>query len=251
MNKKRIVLITGASSGIGLASCRIFHKNGWYVIGVARRSVKRCNYISRYISADLSKHADVKKIVESIYCREKQLDVLINNAACQICKPLIETTLKEWNMAYAVNVQAPFLLAKYLYKFLYKSQGSIINIASIHAVATSLNIAAYASSKGALVALTRNMAIEFAKDDIRVNAVLPGAVDTPMLRDGLKRGHIKGGEEDELVISLGRRHIIGRVGRPKEVGEVIYFLADKDKASFITGQKFVVDGGALAKLSTE
>ena len=112
-------------------------------------------------------------------------------------------------------------------------------------------IAAYAASKGALLALTRALAIELAPDSIRVNAVLPGAVDTPMLRSGLTRGHLQGANVQELMQDLGRRTVMGRVGRPEEIAQAILFLADGDRSSFMTGQTLVVDGGATARLSTE
>jgi NAD(P)-dependent dehydrogenase (short-subunit alcohol dehydrogenase family) len=95
------------------------------------------------------------------------------------------------------------------------------------------------------------MAIEFAPDSIRVNAVLPGAVDTPMLRAGLKRGHLTGEKIEERLDNLARRTVIGRIGTPAEIAHAIYFLADGEQSSFMTGQALVVDGGATARLSTE
>jgi len=116
------------------------------------------------------------------------LDVLVNNAGFQVTKPLIETTVEEWDMVMTSNLRSVFLGAKLAYPLLKANGGAIVNVSSVHAVATSANIAAYAASKGGLLALTRAMAIEFAPDKIRVNAVLPGAVDTPMLRAGFHRG---------------------------------------------------------------
>ncbi|MDO8755759.1 MAG: SDR family oxidoreductase, partial [Anaerolineales bacterium] len=129
--------------------------------------------------------------------------------------------------------------------------GAVVNVSSVHAVQTSANIAAYAASKGGLLALTRAMAIEFAPDHIRVNAILPGAVDTPMLRAGLGRGHLGQGDMQERLDNLARRTVIGRVGRPEEIAHAIYFLADHEQSSFMTGQSMIVDGGATARLSTE
>jgi glucose 1-dehydrogenase len=126
-----------------------------------------------------------------------------------------------------------------------------VNVSSVHAVATSADIAAYAASKGASQALTRAMALEFARDGIRVNAILPGAVDTPMLHAGLMRGHVQGASVEERMADLGRRTVMGRVGKPEEIARAILFLADSEQSSFMTGQSMIVDGGATARLSTE
>ncbi len=126
-----------------------------------------------------------------------------------------------------------------------------MNVSSVHAVATSANIAAYAASKGGLLALTRAMAIEFATDQIRVNAILPGAVDTPMLHAGLNRSHTRGDSLDRRLENLAHKTVIGRVGTPAEIAHAIYFLADETQSSFMTGQALIVDGGATARLSTE
>ena len=149
------------------------------------------------------------------------------------------------------NLKSVFLLTKYLYPKLKEAKGSIINISSVHATHTSQNIGIYATSKGGLTTLTRSMAIEFGKDKIRVNAILPGAINTGMLRAGLKRGHLGDDTEDELVNILGSKHILGKIGEPSDIAEMTYFLANNDKSSFITGQSFYVDGGATIKLSTE
>jgi NAD(P)-dependent dehydrogenase (short-subunit alcohol dehydrogenase family) len=134
---------------------------------------------------------------------------------------------------------------------LLKSRGSIVNVSSVHAIATSEGIAAYAASKGAIVALTRALALEFGRNKVRVNAVLPGAVDTPMLRAGLTRGHLKGKNASQLIRALGSKHVMGQVGAPEEIAEGILFLADPARSSFMTGQSLVIDGGATARLSTE
>ncbi|HEY3310218.1 MAG TPA: SDR family oxidoreductase, partial [Anaerolineales bacterium] len=125
------------------------------------------------------------------------------------------------------------------------------NTSSVHAVATSVNISAYAASKGGLLALTRAMAIEFAPDNIRVNAILPGAVDTPMLRAGMNRGHLSGDDIHVRLENLARKTVNGRIGQPEEIAHAIYFLADNTQSSFMTGQAMIVDGGATARLSTE
>jgi len=175
----------------------------------------------------------------------------VNNAAVQICKPLVETLPEEWDQVMASNVRSVYLSIREAHAFLKKCGGAIVNVSSVHAVATSRGIAAYAASKGALLALTRAVALELGEDGIRVNAVLPGAVDTPMLHAGLSRGHVAGGSIDELVRGLGGKHVMGRVGQPEEIGQAVLFLADAKRSSFMTGQAIIVDGGATARLSTE
>jgi glucose 1-dehydrogenase len=152
----------------------------------------------------------------------------------------------------ASNLRSVFLGVKLAHPLLKAgNSASIVNVSSVHAIQTSANIAAYAASKGGLLALTRAMAIEFASDNIRVNAILPGAVDTPMLRAGLGRGHVGGSDVQERLDNLARKTVNGKVGQPEEIAHAIYFLADNEQSSFMTGQALVVDGGATARLSTE
>jgi NAD(P)-dependent dehydrogenase (short-subunit alcohol dehydrogenase family) len=179
------------------------------------------------------------------------LNAVVNNAGVQVSKPIVDTSIAEWDMVIASNLRSAFLGAKFAHPLLVKAGGgAIVNVSSVHAVATSINVAAYAASKGGLLALTRAMAIEFAKDDIRVNAVLPGAVDTPMLRDGMNRGQHGGSSLQERLENLARKTVNGRIGQPQEIANTIYFLATGE-SSFMTGQALVVDGGATARLSTE
>lgn len=131
------------------------------------------------------------------------------------------------------------------------AKGSIVNISSVHAFATSKNISSYAATKGAILAFTRAISLELAKYKIRVNALLPGAVDTRMLREGLKRNIKKGKNLDNTLKEFEKKHPLGRIGKPEEIAKAIYFLADSNEASFITGQSLIVDGGAMAQLSTE
>lgn len=249
----RILLITGAAGGIGSATVKFFAENGWKVIGVDRKQ-KTGQFPENgiYIEADISRPEQVEEIYRQVSNVTDSLDAVVNNAAVQIAKPLIETTAEEWDMVIASNLRSVFLGAKLAFPLLKaKGGGAIVNVSSVHAVATSANIATYAASKGGLLALTRAMAIEFALDDIRVNAILPGAVDTPMLRAGLDRGHVGDGDMYERLENLARKTVNGRVGKPEEIASCIYFLADNTQSSFMTGQALIVDGGATARLSTE
>jgi NAD(P)-dependent dehydrogenase (short-subunit alcohol dehydrogenase family) len=248
---KKVALITGVTSGIGKATAERFSKEGWCVIGVDREPAGDRPDLDHFIRMDVSAKDSPKRVIKEIQKRQGRLDALVNNAAVQICKPLVETTADEWELTMAVNARSPFLFVIAAHPLLKQTKGSVVNVSSVHAVATSIGIAAYATSKGALLALTRAMALEFAQDNIRVNAVLPGAVDTDMLRSGLMRGHLKVSNLKGLLGRLGRRHVMGRIGLPEEISEAILFLADGSRSSFVTGQALVVDGGATVRLSTE
>jgi NAD(P)-dependent dehydrogenase (short-subunit alcohol dehydrogenase family) len=248
---KKVALITGVAGGIGSAAANTFAEKGWEVIGVGKCVEENVKTAHQFIEADVSRVDSWTKIASHIEKNNGRIDVLVNNAAIQVCKPLIETTPEEWDSVMATNVRSVYLAVRHMHPFMRGHDGAIVIVSSVHALATSANIASYAASKGALTALTRALAIELAPVGIRVNAILPGAVNTPMLRAGLNRGHLKGENVADLMEQLGAKHPVGRVGRPEEIGEAILFLADSDYSSFITGQALVVDGGATARLSTE
>ena len=252
MPEDHVVLITGAAGGIGRETIRLFSEKGWSVIGVDRNEFGD-GFPSNglFIRSDISRPEDMQLIFDQAHAFTDWLDVVINNAAMQIAKPLVDTTVEEWDEVMASNLRSVFLCAKLAYPLLKKKGGAVVNVSSVHAIQTSANIAVYAASKGGLLALTRAMAIEFAADNIRVNAILPGAVDTPMLRAGLDRGHVGQGNIQERLDNLARKTVSGKVGTPEEIAHAIYFLADNEQSSFMTGQALVVDGGATARLSTE
>ena len=248
----KTILITGAGGGIGRACIHHFSEKGWRVVGVDRFDFgDDFPENGRFIKADISHPDSVEQIFQEARDFHPTLDALINNAAVQVAKPLVDTTVEEWDAVMASNLRSVFLFSKLAYPLLKANGGAVVNISSVHAIQTSANIAAYAASKGGMLALTRAMAIEFAADNIRVNAVLPGAVDTPMLRAGLGRGHLGGSDVQERLDNLARKTVNGRVGTPEEIAHAIYFLADNEQSSFMTGQALVVDGGATARLSTE
>ncbi len=252
-NPTRNVLITGAAGGIGRATVSLFAERGWRVIGVDRADFgKGFPADGLFIQAEISRPESMESIFGKAQEFAPALSALVNNAAVQVAKPLVETTVEEWDMVIANNLRPAFLLSKLAFPLLKAAGGgAIVNVSSVHAVQTSANIAAYAASKGGLLALTRAMAIEFARDNIRVNAILPGAVDTPMLRAGLNRGHLQGEDIVTRLDNLARRTVNGRVGKPEEIAHAVYFLADEAQSSFMTGQAMIVDGGATARLSTE
>jgi glucose 1-dehydrogenase len=246
-------MITGAAGGIGRATVQHFAQMGWQTIGVDRHLFgDDFPENGLFIQADISVSQNMEQIFALARDFSPRLNALVNNAAVQVAKPLLETSIEEWDMVIASNLSSVFLGIKLAYPLLKAAGGgAIVNVSSVHAVATSANIAAYAASKGGLLALTRAIAIEFAPDDIRANAILPGAVDTPMLRAGLGRGHVQGGDIVQRLDNLARKTVNGRIGQPEEIAHAIYFLADDSQSSFMTGQALIVDGGATARLSTE
>ena len=217
----RVALITGGAGGIGLAAAQLFAARGWRTIATDRRKPGTLPAGVDFWSADLTNANDVETLVARVQQKVGRLDALVNNGAVQVVKPIQETTHADWDRTVRVNLQAAFRLSRGAYAMLKASRGAIVNVSSVNALATSRGLAAYAACKGGLLALTRAMALEFGGDGMRANAVLPGAVDTEMLRTG------------------------------HEIAEVILFLADGERSSYVTGQGLVVDGGALAALSTE
>ena len=250
----KVVLITGIAGGIGFATGMKFKEEGWKVVGIDKVVNKKVNSLFDVYNIDIQDDSEIFKVMKEIRTKYAGLNCIVNNAAHQICKPLYESSSHDWNAVMSVNVKAPFLLAKYGFDMLRESKGTIINISSVHAITTSKNIGLYASSKGSLAALTRAMALEYAEYGIRVNCILPGAVNTDMLKRGLARDLFSKDGTDTIktrLENLGKKHCIGRVGEPKEIAELILFLSDNNRSSYIVGQSIVADGGATIKLSTE
>jgi len=253
MAKQPTVLITGAAGGVGRATVERFIKEGWRVLAVdvKQKGAKALPKQALFVHADLSVAHEVEALADSLSSQVPDgLHALINNAAVQIIKSLIETTPEDWDHIHAVNLRAPYLMVRGFHAALKKAQGAIVNVSSVHALATAGQIGAYASTKGGLLALTRSMASEFAADGIRANAVLPGATDTPMLASGLGGGNVSIPDMKERKTNLAKRILLKRLAAPEEIANVIYFLADSRQSSFITGQSIVADGGVLARLSS-
>lgn len=251
--RKKVVLVTGVAGGIGRASLSLFAEKGWQVIGVDRQEFgTQFPRQALFIQSDISNPEDIEEIYSKASSFTPFLDAVVNNAAVQVSKPILETSAEEWDRTMASNLRSVFLGVKLAHPLLKAAGGgAIVNVSSVHAIATSANISAYAASKGGLLALTRAMAIEFAPDNIRVNAILPGAVDTPMLRASMQRDLYGNFTVQERLDNLASKTVNGRIGRPEEIAHAIFFLADETQSSFMTGQALVVDGGATARLSTE
>ncbi len=238
------VVITGAAGGIGQATAALFRERGYRVAGLD--CSKMPHNLDLALDTDLTDLAEIKRNSEKIKDEGITLAGLINNAAFQVETSIAETREQDWDRMLTINLKAPFFLAQYLLPSM-AERAAIVNVSSVHARSTSPGLAAYAASKGGLSALTRAMALEWGPRGIRVNSVLPGAIDTPMLDRGLKRAS----DPDEARRQLIKASPIGRIGEPRDVAELIYFLTDNGMAANITGQEFVCDSGVLSRLPSE
>lgn len=244
----RVAVVTGSSGGIGSATVEAFQAEGWSVVGLDRSDPKGGKAgPDRFLRVDFARPDEVQHAVHLL--SGEAVHALVNNAALNLSSRLVDTSLDDWNMLLAVNVTASFLTTKGLLPALAAAQGAVVNVSSVHALATSVDVSAYATTKGALAALTRAAALELASHGVRVNAVLPGAVDTPMLRASIER--VSPGDPEGGLRALAGRTPLGRVGAAVDVAQAIVFLADGARSGFITGQALVVDGGATTRLSTE
>ena len=247
---KRRALITGVSGGIGSATAQAFLNDKWDVIGldVNPPPTDLADNISFHL-CDLSDRAQTIATLQRSLA-EQPLHALVNNAAVQLNKSLKQTSDAEWDLLMAINFGAAFVCIRECHEALVAARGSVVNVSSVHGVATSSNVAAYTTSKGALLALTRAASIELSEAGVRCNAVLPGATDTQMLRDGLKRRPHPEGPEGNLQ-KIIERTPLHALATASDIAQAILFLSSPATSSFITGQTLIVDGGASVQLSTE
>jgi len=238
--KNKVVLVTGSSGGIGSAIVDYFHKKGWLVVGIDLEDI---NNTDMFFKIDLSKNLSKEFINEIIqkYCR---IDCLVNNAALQICKSWDDYTDNDWNNTINCNVKSCYLLSKFCRNYLKESKGSIVNICSVHCIATSHNIGLYAMSKSAFQGLTKSMSLEYIKDGININCILPGAINTPMLMSGINRSE----NPSEALEKLKQSSPSKTIGTPENIAKSVYFLS---KSKFSVGSSLVIDGGVSIALSSE
>ena len=240
----KVVVVTGGASGIGLATARRFASEQAKVI-IADRDIAKAEEAAQQLRAegaanvlastcDVSMEAQVQATVDVAVKQFGRLDVVVNNAGLMTFRALGSLTRDDWQRVLDVDLLGAFYFIKYGFAVM-KPGSAVVNVASIHAIQTSPLDAPYAAAKAALLSLTRSAAIEGGGRGIRVNAILPGAIDTPMLWD------------NPNVASGAEQIDPGFVGKPRDVAAAIAFLASDD-AAFVQGTTLVVDGGRLARL---
>jgi NAD(P)-dependent dehydrogenase (short-subunit alcohol dehydrogenase family) len=249
MDKRQdsVALVTGASSGIGAAIARRFAAAGYRVLATGRSALRLEALGADFpdierVVADLASTAECERVVAQCIERLGRLDVLVNNAGIYHRRTTEKTSDQEWRQTLAVNLDAPFYLSRAALPQLRASRGCIINIASDWGLKGGREAAAYCASKGGLVLLSRALALDHAAEGIRVNAICPGDVDTPMLE---QEGAVDGLSHAEALRRYGRQSPIGRVTSADEVAALALFLAGPDAAQ-ITGAAIPIDGGNTA-----
>jgi meso-butanediol dehydrogenase/(S,S)-butanediol dehydrogenase/diacetyl reductase len=242
-----VALVTGASSGIGAATAIAFAEAGWEVMAAGRDEgrLEEVADVSDSIAiwtGDLTESDDCGALIADTIDEFGSLDCLVNSAGVIVRANVADTSDEDWRYTMGINVDAPFYLSRAALPHLLQTTGSIVNIASDWGLKGGDRAAAYCASKGAIVQLTRAMAIDHARDGLRVNAVCPGDIDTPMLT---KEADDKDIDLDEFLAQAAEESPNGRIGTPEEVASLILFLAS-DAATHITGTTIPIDGGGSA-----
>lgn len=243
----KVALVTGASSGIGAAVAIAFADAGWSIMAAGRDESRLGEVadVSDSIATwagELADSEDCDELVADTIDEFGQLDCLVNSAGLLLRGDAEDTSDEEWRDTLTTNLDVPFYLSRAALPFLLQQRGSIVNIASYWGLHGGKRAIAYCTSKGGLVMLTKAMAVDHAADGLRVNAVCPGGVDTPMLASGAEDA---GKEVDEFLESIARHSPNRRIATPEEIAGVILFLAS-EAASHITGAAVSVDGGLAA-----
>lgn len=242
------MIVSGGASGLGLAAGVKFAKNGYDIVLIdineekgkrAEQQIRDMGQDAVFCLCDISSKEQVQRAAQTTKDRFGRADVLINNAGLEIRGSILQCTEEDWEKTYDINLKGIYLMANaFVPLMISQGAGAVVNTGSILGYRTVGERAAYSSSKGAIDTLTRSMAFDLAKENIRVNCVAPGAIDTPLLRGSINDSP----DPAETERFLGTKSVFNRMGTPEEVANVMYFLAS-DEASFVTGATYFVDGG--------
>jgi NAD(P)-dependent dehydrogenase (short-subunit alcohol dehydrogenase family) len=247
----KVALITGGSEGMGYSTAELFLREGAKVVITGRSAEKGRRALARlkkhgdvaFVRGDVSKSSDAKRMVEQTVKRFGRLDILFNNAGIYMEKLAEDTSEQEWDRLIDINLKGTFLVTKYAIPHMKKQKaGVIVNNSSDAGLIGNRSCPAYCASKGAITVMTKAMALDYAKYNIRVNSVNPGTIDTPMLAYEAEGS----GDPEEYLKRMDEENPTGRIGRPEEVANAVLFLAS-DEASFVTGASLSVDGGMTAQ----
>lgn len=248
----KVAIVTGAGQGIGEAIARRLSSEGVSVVSAHRsegrgellvEEIRRGGGNAEFVRTDVTSADDVARLADETASRFGRVDVLCNNAGVGLLRSVVESTEEEYDYVMDVNVRGVFLCCKHVIPLMVeRGGGTIINLASVAGFVGFQRDAAYCASKGAVLALTRQLALDYASAGIRANALCPGFIDTPELRHYVQQQQ----DQAAALAEVQSLHPIGRIGRPDEIAAAAAFLAS-DESSFITGAALVVDGGLLAR----
>lgn len=240
----KVAVVTGGCGGIGRAICERFLREGAVVYASDVAPARGLAEGIRHLRHDVASEDDAREVMRQVESDHGRLDVLVNAAGIEIEKTIEDTTLDEWNRIFAINVTGTFLTSRYALSLMRKAgAGSIINFGSYDGFIADPSLAAYCATKGAVHALTRAMACDHGPENIRVNAICPGYVDTPMLQNFFGDS----GDIASLRQAVRDVHPLRNYGTPEDVANLVNWLAG-DEARYASGQLWIIDGGLTAQV---